>query len=272
MANKFTDAVFNIQLPGESRNRVVLKAILMAVAWRTDNKSGVCWPSYARIAHDANCSRQAVKENLPTLIELGLLTVVGKKITKNGPIHILRVNMDAILKFTNQGEKLPGSAAAGVSNSGHQGVERDHQGGERDHQGARHTKNSSLNSSKNSSLELISQSYDDDQTGGQDQDQDQHQALIDGEDEFEPVELEPEEEEPVELEPEEEEPVELDPDEYYESPVDSRDSVPDPADDSASAHTWVPSRLGPRCAHCGIDKEENSYDPQPCVTAEGATV
>lgn len=50
MANKFTDAVFNIQLPGESRNRVVLKAILMAVAWRTDNKSGLCWPSYARIA------------------------------------------------------------------------------------------------------------------------------------------------------------------------------------------------------------------------------
>jgi hypothetical protein len=37
MANKFTDAVFNVQLPGESRNRVVLKAILMAVAWRTDS-------------------------------------------------------------------------------------------------------------------------------------------------------------------------------------------------------------------------------------------
>jgi hypothetical protein len=111
-------------------------------------------------------------------------------------------------------------------------------------------------------LELISQSYDDDQTGIQDQDQDQHQVLIDGEDEFEPVELEPEEQEPLEL----------DPDEYYESSVDSRDSVPDPADDSASPHTWVPSRLGPRCAHCGIDKEENSYDPQPCVTAEGAAV
>src|ERR1039457_2417305 len=220
----------------------------MAVAWRTDNKSGLCWPSYARIAHDANCSRQAVKENLPTLIELGLLTVAGKKITKNGPIHILRVNMDAILKFTNRGGELPDSAAAGVSNSGHQG--------------ARHTKNSSLNSSENSSLELISQSYDDDQTGIQDQDQDRHQALIDGEDEFEPVELEPEKQEPLEL----------DPDEYYESPVDSRDSVPDPADDSASPHTWVPSRLGPRCAHCVIDKEENSYDPQPCVTAEGAAV
>ena len=262
MANKFTDAVFNIQLPGESRNRVVLKAILMAVAWRTDNKSGLCWPSYARIAHDANCSRQAVKENLPTLIELGLLTVAGKKITKNGPIHILRVNMDAILKFTDQGVELPGSPATGVSESGHQGVERDHQGGEQHHQGARHTKNSSLNSSENSSLELISQSYDDDQTGIQDQDQDRHQALIDGEDEFEPVELEPEKQEPLEL----------DPDEYYESPVDSRDSVPDPADDSASPHTWVPSRLGPRCAHCVIDKEENSYDPQPCVTAEGAAV
>src|ERR1039457_1009988 len=236
----------------------------MAVAWRTDNKSGLCWPSYARIAHDANCSRQAVKENLPTLIELGLLTVAGKKITKNGPIHILRVNMDAILKFTNRGGELPDSAAAGVSNSGHQGVERDHQGGEQRHQGARHTKNSSLNSSENSSLELISQSYKNDQTGiqDQDQDQDQHQALIDGEDEFEPVELEPEEQEPLEL----------DPDEYYESPVDSRDSVPDPADDSASPHTWVPSRLGPRCAHCVIDKEENSYDPQPCVTAEGAAV
>src|ERR1035437_9230967 len=219
----------------------------MAVAWRTDNKSGVCWPSYARIAHDANCSRQAVKENLPTLIELGLLTVAGKKITKNGPIHILRVNMDAILKFTDQGVELPGSPATGVSESGHQGVERDHQGVERRHQGARHTKNSSLNSSlnssENSSWELVSQSYDDDQTGRQDQDQ----VLIDGEDEFEPVEL----------------------DEYYESPVDSRDSVPDPADDSASPHTWVPSRLGPRCAHCGIDKEENSYDRQPC---EGATV
>jgi hypothetical protein len=264
MANKFTDAVFNIQLPGESRNRVVLKAILMAVAWRTDNKSGLCWPSYARIAHDANCSRQAVKENLPALIELGLLTVAGKKITKNGPIHILRVNMDAILKFTDQGVELPGSPATGVSESGHQGVERDHQGVERRHQGARHTKNSSLNSSENSSLELISQSYDDDQTGiqEQEQDQDQHQVLIDGEDEFEPVELEPEEEEPLELEP----------DEYYEPPVDSRDSDPGPADDSASPHTWVPSRLGPRCAHCGIYKDENGYDPQPCVTAEGATV
>jgi hypothetical protein len=260
MANKFTDAVFNIQLPGESRNRVVLKAILMVVAWRTDNKSGLCWPSYARIAHDANCSRQAVKENLPTLIELGLLTVMGKKITKNGPIHILRVNMDAILKFTDQGGELPGSAAAGLSNSGHQGAERDHQGGERDHQGARHTKNSSLNSSENSSCELVSQSYDDDETGIQDQDQ--HQVLIDGEDEFEPEELEPEEQEPLEL----------DPDEYYECPVDSRDSVPDPADDSASPHTWVPSQLGPRCAHCNIDKEENTYDPQPCVTAEAATV
>ncbi len=104
-----------------------------------------------------------------------------------------------------------------------------------------------------------------------------HPRLIDGEDEFEPVELEPEEEEPLEfepeeLEPEEQEPLELEPREYYECPVDSRDSVPDPADDSASPHRWVPSRQGPRCAHCGIDKEENGYDPQPCVTAEGAAV
>jgi hypothetical protein len=67
------------------------------------------------------------------------LTVEGKKITKNGPIHILRVNMNAILKFTDQGIELPGSPATGVSDSGHQGVERDHQGVEQRHQGARHT-------------------------------------------------------------------------------------------------------------------------------------
>src|SRR5579864_270913 len=102
MANKFTDAVHKLILPGKGRDRVTTKAVLTAMAWHTDNKSGVFWGSYALFANEANCSRDAVRESIPKLIELGLLTIIGEKPTRFGPCHMFKVNYDVIVKYSDQ--------------------------------------------------------------------------------------------------------------------------------------------------------------------------
>jgi hypothetical protein len=108
MANKYTDAVHFAQLPGDSKNRVTLKAILMAMAFHTDNKTGIFWGGYSTFAHEANCSREAVKKNVPTLIKLNLLTIIGEKPTRFGPCHKYRMNIDELLKLADQGIEAPG--------------------------------------------------------------------------------------------------------------------------------------------------------------------
>lgn len=146
MANKFTDAVHHAQLPGRLRSRVVRKAILMAVAWHTDNKSGVCWPSYGLIAREANCSRQAVKENMPWLIELGVVSIVGKKVTRYGPVHMLKVSLKDLSALSDEEAERPGSVTTGKLDNVDQVAERSDQVAEQREGVAERTENSSLNS------------------------------------------------------------------------------------------------------------------------------
>jgi hypothetical protein len=163
MANKFTDAVHKLILPGKGRDRVTTKAVLAAMAWHTDNKSGVFWGSYALFAQEANCSRDAVRESIPKLIELGLLTIIGKKPTRFGPCHMFKMNYDVIVKYSDQVAEAASGSPAGLEDdqageepggfaTHYQVAEPHHQGVEPSHQVARPLKNSSLNSSLNSSF------------------------------------------------------------------------------------------------------------------------
>jgi hypothetical protein len=72
VANKFTDAVFRARLSG------MRKLALWVLASRANNDTGVCWPSYARIADDAGIGATAAKDAVRFLIEAGLVTIVGK--------------------------------------------------------------------------------------------------------------------------------------------------------------------------------------------------
>jgi hypothetical protein len=163
MANKYTDAVHKLILPGKGRDRVTTKAVLTAMAWHTDNKSGVFWGSYSLFAHEANCSRDAVRESIQKLIELGLLTITGEKPTRFGPCHMFKMNYDVIVKYSDQVAEVPSGSPTGLeddqageepsgSNTHYQVAEPQHQGVEPSDQVALPLKNSSLNSSLNSSF------------------------------------------------------------------------------------------------------------------------
>ena len=192
MANKYTDAVHKVILPGKGRDRVTIKAVLTAMAWHTDNKAGTFWGTHNKFAREANCSRDAVRENAPKLVELGLITVIGQKPTRYGPCHFYRMNLDAVLKLSDQAAETPSEDGdedndRGGSDAGNppkslespygdptQGVEppppgvlaTPHQGVEPSDQGAEPPENSSLNSSfwnssLNSSIKNKSTEHDD---------------------------------------------------------------------------------------------------------------
>ncbi|MGA3315455.1 MAG: helix-turn-helix domain-containing protein [Candidatus Korobacteraceae bacterium] len=101
MANRYTDAAHWMILPGVSQDRVVAKAILMAMAWHTNNKTGEFWGTYKTLAREAHCSEISVKRHVPRLIDLGLITVIGKKSTRGYPSHLYRMNLEAIEALTD---------------------------------------------------------------------------------------------------------------------------------------------------------------------------
>src|SRR5690242_14360381 len=72
MANKYTDAVFHARLTG------IRKLVLWVMAHRADGDTGVCWPSYTKIARDAGIGEQTAKDAVKFLLHAGLVTVVGK--------------------------------------------------------------------------------------------------------------------------------------------------------------------------------------------------
>jgi hypothetical protein len=215
VANKYTDAVHKAILPGKGRGRVTAKAVLTAMAWHTDNKAGTFWGTHNTFAREANCSRDAVRENVPKLVELGLITAIGQKPTRYGPCHFYRMNLDAVLKLSDQVAETPSEDGdedndRGGSDAGNppkslespygdptQGVEppppgvltTPHQGLETSDQGAEPPENSSLNSSfwnssLNSSIKNKSTEHDDSidsisqkQTSGQTQTPDPNQDM-----------------------------------------------------------------------------------------------
>lgn len=79
MANKFTDAVFHAKVPA------VDKAVLWAIAHRTDNSTGACYPSIKTISKEAGCSPTIVKAVVAYAVSVGLL---GLKNRKDGKLTI----------------------------------------------------------------------------------------------------------------------------------------------------------------------------------------
>jgi hypothetical protein len=73
MANKFTDAVFHAKVPA------VDKAVLWALAHRTDNETGACYPSIKTIAKEAGCSVTITKEVIAYAVNIGLLSIQNRK-------------------------------------------------------------------------------------------------------------------------------------------------------------------------------------------------
>jgi hypothetical protein len=73
MANKFTDAVFHALVPA------VDKAVLYALAYRTDNATGACYPSIRTIAKEAGCSNTIVKAVITYAVSIGVLAIKARR-------------------------------------------------------------------------------------------------------------------------------------------------------------------------------------------------
>lgn len=98
MANKFTDAVFVAKLLLRD------KAVLWALAHRTDNVKGTCWPSYSTIARDAGCSRSTAEKAIASLTEMGVISVVAKQPTAPGKWNnVYRLDLAAIQALAHTG-------------------------------------------------------------------------------------------------------------------------------------------------------------------------
>lgn len=73
MANKFTDAVFHAKLPA------VDKAVLWAIAHRTDNATGSCYPSIKTVGKESGASTTIVKQVVAYAVSIGLLAIKARR-------------------------------------------------------------------------------------------------------------------------------------------------------------------------------------------------
>lgn len=117
MENQYTDAVHKAILPATLGNqRLLCKAILTAMAWHTDNNSGVLWGSYGTFAREANCSRISAKRAVPLLVNLGLVDIIGTRATRNGLIYIFKFNLAAVVALAYKPTgllKIPAPGSSG---------------------------------------------------------------------------------------------------------------------------------------------------------------
>jgi hypothetical protein len=117
MANAYTDAVHKAILPATLGNqRLLCKAILTAMAWHTDNNSGVLWGSYGTFAREANCSRISAKRAVPLLVNFGLVDIIGTRATRNGLIYIFKFNLAAVVALAYKPTgllKIPSPGSSG---------------------------------------------------------------------------------------------------------------------------------------------------------------
>jgi hypothetical protein len=86
VANKFTDAVANLMFV-----KAPIKAVLTVLAYRTNNKTGACFPSIGRIAAESGFSSAAVKRALRSLRDAGVISKIGEHQTKFGPVNIWQI-------------------------------------------------------------------------------------------------------------------------------------------------------------------------------------
>lgn len=104
MGFKYIDAAISAQLPGKPTETLGRKAILVAICWYANNKSGLCWPSWNQLAARAQCSRKTAKSHALDLIDLGLVVVKGERSTPKGPVKLLWVNLNKLLQLAGQDE------------------------------------------------------------------------------------------------------------------------------------------------------------------------
>ncbi len=73
MANKFTDAVFHAKVPA------VDKAVLWAIAHRTDNETGACHPSLKTVSKEGGACTTIVKQVIAYAGEIGILELKARR-------------------------------------------------------------------------------------------------------------------------------------------------------------------------------------------------
>jgi hypothetical protein len=160
VANKFTDAVFKAQLPG------IRKLVLWALASRTDNDSGECWPSFQRIADDCGVGRQTVVDAAAFLLDIGVISIAGKKGNVHGSTNLWHLDLEKIMSLATDETHAYKSPLRKPNNGSRTStvavVVREplvagtgavpHQYGSRDYPAREMITNSSLNTSMNSPL------------------------------------------------------------------------------------------------------------------------
>lgn len=77
MANKYTDAVFHAKVPA------VDKAVLWAIAHRSNNETGACYPSVRTVSKEGGASTTIVKAVIAYAASIGILE---RKIRKDGNV------------------------------------------------------------------------------------------------------------------------------------------------------------------------------------------
>ena len=131
MSNKFTDAVFqatfpDIKLGGKYPKTVTaptLKLVAFALAWRTNNDTGHCFPSYRTIAKDAQCSYMTAVRAVAALEQAGFIVKHGTKGGRRASNTYI-FDLNALEETVTQGDRKKISKSEtvtqgdGTSNSG----------------------------------------------------------------------------------------------------------------------------------------------------------
>lgn len=101
MANRYTDATDGARGIG-SRERLVL----MYLAHRSDNDTGICWPSEKRIAKDYDLSERTVGRAIAELQKSRLIKIVGtRSYPGKKPVNVYQINLNKLLKSAPVEEK-----------------------------------------------------------------------------------------------------------------------------------------------------------------------
>ena len=101
MANRYTDATDGARGIA-SRERLVL----MYLAHRSDNDTGICWPSEKRIAKDYDLSERTVGRAIAELQKSRLIEIVGQRsYPGKKPVNVYQINLNKLLKLAPVEEK-----------------------------------------------------------------------------------------------------------------------------------------------------------------------
>lgn len=106
MGFRYTDAAFGItatELHAEDEDGYMVSlpytgidhAVLLALAQRANNETGICWAGFGRISSDTHFSRKSVMRSVAKLEQFGFLTI--EEPTEDRSCNTYRLQLDKLV-------------------------------------------------------------------------------------------------------------------------------------------------------------------------------